>query len=85
MTYLIQSTDKIRVGTVEEAEKLQKDLKNDNSFELKSFSYVKKEIKEKGEIIEEYVLCTATKIFNVEKYPEQTVNVIYETERESWD
>lgn len=71
--YLVNTKETFRVATVEEAEALNKEFKNDalnNDYELKSFSYVKKQVKAKGEVVDEYVVCTAVKVFNEEKNPE---------------
>ena len=71
--HLINTKEVFRVDTVEDAESLNKEFKNDalnNDYELKSFSYVKKQVKVKGEVVDEYVVCTAVKVFNEEKDPE---------------
>ena len=65
--YLCQVVETIRVATVGEVEKLHVELKNDSRFELKKFEYTHKEVKQKGEIIDEYELVKATLIFNKEK------------------
>ena len=67
MTYLINSVDTYRVATVEDVEKLHEELKENNNITLASFSYKTKYIKSKGEIIDEYQIVTAKKIFNVKK------------------
>ena len=76
--YLLSCTDTYRVETVGEVEALHEELSNDPNFTLVSFSYKTKYIKAQGEIVEEYQVVTATKIFNEEKNPERTVNVFYE-------
>lgn len=85
MRYLIEVTEKIRVGTVKEVEELHQELKHDNSFFLKKFEYTHKEIKEKGEVVEEYELVKATKIFNEEKNPSYEVITDYTRERVNYD
>ena len=80
MTYLISTTDTYRVGTVAEVEQLHEELKNDPSFALASFSYKTKYIKEKKEIVDEYQLVTAKKIFTDEKEPMCQVTVNYEVD-----
>jgi hypothetical protein len=80
MTYLISTTDVYRVGTVSEVERLHEELKNDPSFVLASFSYKTKYIKEKGEIVDEYQLVTAKKIFTDEKEPGCQVTISYEVD-----
>lgn len=78
MTNMISDTTVYRVGTVEEVEKLHSELKADGRFELTSFSYKTKNIKEKGEILETYQLVTAKKVFNDEKDPTSSVKIDYE-------
>lgn len=85
MRYLIEVTEKIRVGTVKEVEELHKELKEDKSFFLKKFEYTHKEIKEKGEVVEEYELVKATKVFNEEKVPSFAVDVEYTRERVNYE
>ena len=78
MKYLINTTDVYRVETVEDAERLHEELKNDNNFVLASYGYKTKYIKVKGEIIEEYQLVTAKKTFNAEKEPDKSIEIFYE-------
>lgn len=80
MKHLINSVDTYRVGTVAEVEQLHAELKDDPNFELVSFNYKTKQIKQKGEVIEEYCLVQAKKVFADEKYPEAQVSIIYEVE-----
>ena len=82
MTYLISAVDTYRVPTVDDVENLHEILLNDNHFQLTEFSYKTKEIKVKGEVVEEYQLVKAKKIFNNEKEPDSNVNVFYGTKHE---
>ena len=75
--YLLKAVDTYRVATVADVEALHEELLNDNSFDLTAFSYKTKYIKQKGEIVEEYQVVSATKIFTDEKEPDRTVNVSY--------
>ena len=77
MKYLLTSTDTYRVATVDDVEVLHEELKNDRNFQLVSFSYKTKYIKAKGEIIEEYQVVSAKKLFNDEKDPENHIDVKY--------
>ena len=54
MTILINSVDTYRVSSVEEVEQLHQELKENGNFDLVSFSYKTKQIKSKGEVIDEY-------------------------------
>lgn len=73
--YLVSVVESIRVANVNEVENLHNALKNDNHFELKKFEYAHKEVKSKGEVIDEYELVKATLIFNNEKEPTCAVKI----------
>ena len=75
MNYVTQIVQSIRVPNVNEVEKLHKQLKDDNRFELKKFEYQHKEVKQKGEIVDEYELVKATMNFNAEKEPTHCVGI----------
>ena len=75
MNYVTQIVQSIRVPNVNEVEKLHKQLKDDNRFELKKFEYQHKEVKQKGEIVDEYELVKATMNFNAEKEPTHYVGI----------
>ena len=78
--YLLTSTDIYRVETVEDVERLHEELKNSPRFQLVAFSYKTKPIKIKGEVIGEYQVVSAKKVFNEEKDPDTTINIKYEVE-----
>ena len=80
MNYITQVVENIRVPNVNEVEKLHTQLKNDKRFELKKFEYQHKEVKQKGEVIDEYELVKATMVFNNEKEPTYTVKINFDTE-----
>ncbi len=75
--YMISDTTVYRVGTVDEVELLHEELANDPTFDLVSFSYKTKQLKQKGEIVEEWQLVTAKKVFTDEKMPNAQVDVNY--------
>ena len=79
--YLCQVVETIRVSNVNEVEKLHTELKEDNRFELKKFEYAHKEVKSKGEVIDEYELVKATLIFNNEKEPDCSVDVDFKIDQ----
>ena len=58
MNYVTQIIQSIRVPNVNEVEKLHAQLKNDRRFELKKFEYQHKEIKEKKEVVDEFIKLT---------------------------
>ena len=76
--YLLNDVTTYRVTTVEDVENLHEELLNDNTFELTAFSYTTKYIKVKGEIVDEYQIVKAKKVFNNEKEPEKRIDVKYE-------
>ena len=80
MNYLTQVVETIRVPSVSEVEKLHTKLKDDLRFELKKFEYQHKDVKQKGEIIDEYELVKATLLFNTEKEPTHYVDVQFSLE-----
>ena len=80
MKYLISTTDVYRVPTVAEVEQFHEELINDTHFTLNAFSYKTKQIKQKGEIVDEYQLVTAKKLFNDEKEPDTNIDIKYEVE-----
>ena len=78
MKFLISSTDIYRLDTVEEVETFHEELTNNPHFTLSQFGYKTKQVKAKGEIIDEYQLVTVKKTFNSEKEPEKEVTINYE-------
>ena len=76
--YLLSCTDTYRVETVAEVEALHEEISNDANFTLVSFSYKTKYIKEKREIVGEYQVVTAKKVFNDEKEPDRSIEIHYE-------
>ena len=78
MRYLLKAVDTYRVPTVADVEALHDELLANPTFDLVAFSYKTKYIKAKGEILEEYQVVSATKVFTDEKSPERTVTVEYE-------
>lgn len=78
MKYLLKAVDTYRVSTIADVEALHEQLLDDPTFDLTAFSYKTKQIKAKGEVIEEYQVVTATKIFTNEKDPEDVYIVTYE-------
>lgn len=75
--YLINNVITYRVPTVADALALREELQNKEYGELISFSYTTKEIKMKGETVEEYQLVKAKMQFNEEKDPISPVDIKY--------
>ena len=78
MRYLLSVTETYRVPTVEDAKQLHDEMLHDPNFELTAYSYKQKQIKTKGQVVEEYQVVTAKKMFNEEKDPVSSVTVSYE-------
>lgn len=75
--YLINVTETYRVDTEAEAAKIIEEAKVDGNYVLSKYSSVKKERKQKGEIIDEWYRLTLTKVFTDEKEPDTNIEVIY--------
>lgn len=71
--WLIKSQNEFRVETMSDVEAFHKDLQekaSNEGYTLSSFSWVEKEIKEKGEVVDTYYQVKCTFIFNAIKDPE---------------
>ena len=78
MKYLLKAVDTYRVPDEPAVEALHEELLNDPCFDLTGFSYKVKKIKQKGEVVEEYMVVQATKQFTSEKEPDGIYKVSYE-------
>lgn len=76
--YLLSCTDVYRVPTVADVEALHEELSSDVNFQLTAFSYKTKYVKQKGDIVDEYQVVTAKKVFDDEKDPVRNVKIHYE-------
>ena len=76
--YLIQTIETYRADTESEAEQLIADAKASYEYELKRHNAEKKEVKQKGEIVDEYWKVSLTKKFTDEKLPSSQTSIIYE-------
>ena len=79
MNYVVSVVETLRVPNVKEVEKLHTQMRDDNKFELKKFEYQHKEVKQKGEVIDEYELVKATLVIKNEKEPENHVSINIDT------
>lgn len=80
MRYLIQTTEVYRADTEPEAQGVITEAKEANEYALVKYSSEKKEVKAKGEIIDEYYKVSLTKAFTDIKEPDSIATVIYEVE-----
>lgn len=75
--YLLGVTESYRVDTEQEVETLLEKAKEDKGYKLAKYSSQKKELKAKGEVIDEWYKVTLTKEFTSEKEPDTQVEIEY--------
>ena len=76
--YLINVTETYRVDSEPEVEQILAELKASDDYELSKYSCVQKQLKSKGEIIDDWYRLTLTKVFTSEKEPDRNVTIKYE-------
>lgn len=76
--YLCSVVETYRVDNEAEADELIAEARDSRIFDLKKSSTQKKEIKQKGEIVDEFVLVSLTKSIQDPKAPEIQVELNYE-------
>ena len=67
MEILMKKVETYKIDTMENAEKFVDEVKKDpegEGYEVKSYKLVKKEKKSKGEVIDEWIVCDITKVWN---------------------
>ena len=67
--YLIKTTEEHRADSELEVAELINAAKTDGRYTLSKYSSVKKERKQKGEIVDEYFIVTLVKVFDDPKEP----------------
>ena len=67
--YLIKTTEEHRADSELEAAELINAAKADGRYLLSKYSSVKKERKQKGEVIDEYYIVTLVKVFDDPREP----------------
>ena len=80
MRYLIQTVETYRADTEVEAQGIITEAKAAGEYTLTKYTSEKKEVKAKGEIIDEYYKVALTKVFTDIKEPDSVASVIYEVE-----
>ena len=80
MRYLIQTVETYRADTEAEAQGIIAEAKSAPEYNLTKYASEKKEVKVKGEVIDEYFKVTLTKVFTDIKEPDAIASVIYEVE-----
>lgn len=78
MNYLIQTTEVYRIPSESEVKAFIEEQKSKYSYEIKKYSSELKQVKQKGEIVDEYYKFSIVKNFNNEKEPENPVSIKYE-------
>lgn len=80
MRYLIQTVETYRADTEAEAKGVIEEAKAAGEYVLTKYASEKKEVKSKGEVIDEYYKVNLTKVFTDMKSPEVVAIVTYEVE-----
>ena len=80
MRYLIQTVETYRADTEGEAQGIIAEAKSASEYNLTKYASEKKEVKAKGDVIDEYFKVTLTKVFTDIKEPDAIASVIYEVE-----
>lgn len=80
MRYLIQTVETYRANSEAEAKGVIEEAKSAGEYTLTKYASEKKEVKAKGEVIDEYYKVTLTKVFTDIKEPEVIADVTYEVE-----
>lgn len=75
--YLIKTTEEHRADNESEVTELINAAKADGRYLLSKYSSVKKERKQKGEIVDEYFIVTLVKVFDDAKDPQGEASVEY--------
>lgn len=78
MKHLIRTIETYRVDSENEAATTIAQAKADTTYILEKYTSEHKEVKSKGEVVDEYYKITLTKLFNNIKEPDIDVEVIYE-------
>lgn len=79
-THLIKTEEIYRADTESEAAQIINEAKRDNRFNLIKYGSVKRERKQKGEIVDEWFRVNLVKMFDDEKEPVNHVEVSYGVE-----
>ena len=79
MRFLLQTTEKYRIDTLEEKDEFEDEVRADGEeqgYIIKDFKYSEKNTKEKGEIIDTYYIVDVVKKFQEPKEPYKVINTI---------
>ena len=76
--YLIQTTEVYRADSEAEAQEIISAAKAAEEYILTKYSSEKKEVKAKGNLVDEYYKISLTKAFTDIKSPDTQVDIIYD-------
>lgn len=74
---MVSVVETYRVDTEDEAVKLIEEAKHNNKYELTKYTNEHKEVKQKGEIVDEYQKVSLTKFINDIKDPYEGTQIEY--------
>ena len=77
MRYLTKVIETYRLPNEIAVEEFLQELKTDPRFTVAKYSSTKKERKQKGEVIDEWIHFEVTKLFNDEKEPDTEIEIEY--------
>lgn len=75
--YLTKVVETYRLANEQDVEKFLSELKADSRFTIAKYISTKKELKSKGEVIDEWIRFEVTKLFNDEKEPNTGIEINY--------
>ena len=78
--YLLKVEETYRADSETEAAEIINEAKKDGSFVLSKYSSTKRELKQKGEVVDQWMRVTLTKVFTEEKDPTIQVTATYDVE-----
>ena len=78
--YLCNVVETYRVESEAEADALIEEARGSNMYDLTKSSITHKEIKQKGEVVDEYYLVALTKFIQEHKNPTTSINLKYDVE-----
>ena len=77
MRYLTKIVETYRLPNEAAVEEFLQELKADPRFTIAKYSSTKKERKQKGEVVDEWIHFEVTKLFNDEREPDTEIEVDY--------
>ena len=78
--YLIKTVETYRADSESEAKQLIEDAKGSSNYTLAKYASEHKELKSKGEVVDDWIRVTLTKVFTEEKEPQYQVIPTYSEE-----